>query len=137
MPDPILALMAQLTDDSDVVSLAGTRIYGEMPESDAALMPRPSLVIRHAGSSNSFGNGWCEYGDLRFDVVAYGDTTYTAGALWRAVHRCLKGMAREVREGTLLHWARPAGGPTSLYDPDTQWPFVLSTWQVLLSEVQA
>lgn len=137
MPDPVKALMAFLAADTDIAALVSGRVFGgELPETEIADMPRSCIVITHAGGG-SIGAGWVNYTDLRFDVFAYGATRLEAARLWRAVHRALKLFHREVWETVLLHWARQAGGPTPLRDPDTTFPYVLSTWQVLLSEVAA
>lgn len=135
MPDPVIALKTYLAADADIAALAGAHVYGnELPETLDTEMPTFAVVIVHAGGG-SMGLGFEDFGDFRFDVFAYGPTRYEANRLWRAVHRCLKQLSRVVRDETLLHWAKPAGGPNTLNDPDTKWPFTLSTWQVLLAEV--
>lgn len=138
VPDPILAVMALLAADTDVAALVSGRVYGmELPEADDVSMPRYALVVTLAGGNLLTGGTWSEYGDPRFDVFAYGATRLEANQLYRAAHVALKAMTRVKHASVLLHWARPAGGPIPLRDPDTTWPYVLSTWQVLLSEVAA
>lgn len=135
MPDPVKALMSVLAANADVAALVSTRVFGgELPESQATSMPRLCLVVTHAGGGH-FGTSWQNYTDLRFDVFSYGATRHEAAQLWRAVHRALKGLRHTVSASVRLHWARQAGGPIPLRDPDTDDPYVLSTWQVLISEV--
>jgi hypothetical protein len=136
IPDHIEALVAFLKLDADVASVAASRVFGaELPESETSFMPRSAVVLLPAGGLTAIGDGVQRYGDVRVDVRAYGTTPKLANDVWRAVHPALKDLLREVHAETLLHWAKPSGGPISLRDPDTHWPFVLSSWQVFRSEV--
>lgn len=137
MPDPVKALMLLLLADADVAALVGSRVFGgELPEAEAVSMPRSCLVVREAGGG-LLGTGWQQYTDVRFDVFAYGATPRDASILWRAVHRRMKTFARARYGSTLLHWAKPDAGPLPLRDPDTEAPYVFTSWQVLLAEVAA
>lgn len=136
IPDHIEALVTYLKLDADVTSVATARIFGgELPEGETPFMPRSAVVLLHAGGLGAIGSGVQRYGDVRVDVRTYGATPKLASDVWRAVHPALKNLLREVHAETLLHWAKPSGGPISLRDPDTHWPYVLSSWQVLRSEV--
>ena len=97
-------------------------------------MPRKCIVIEPGGGSQSFGGGYQEYGDSRFDVKCYGETPYQAGLVGKAVSRAFKQLRREVHTRLLLHWARRAGGPLSLRDRDTNWPYQFSSFQIMSSE---
>jgi hypothetical protein len=136
-PDPVSAVMAYLAADSDIAALAGARVFGgELPETEATSMPRGAIVVRESGGG-FLGAEWQEYGDVRLDVITYGAIVDDASDLARAVRRRLKAMTRNVSETALLHWAKPDGGALPLRDPDTGWPYVVSSWQVLLAEVAA
>lgn len=135
-PDPLIAVIAYLKGDADVTAITGDDVYGNrLPEALDPVMPRFALLVTHAGGG-ALGTGWQDWTDLRFDLTAYGPTEYEANRLWRAAHRCMKQLAHAVSGGVLLHWARQAGGPNALRDPDTTWPYTVSSWQVLLSEVE-
>lgn len=133
--DPIPALIAYLKTDSDLQALAGTRIFGgELPDAENASMPRSSVVLRHAGSPNVYGTAYQEFGDTRIEIRTYGATVYKGTELARIVAGRLKNMRRNVQAGTILHWATSSGGMMQLRDPDAEWPFTLTTWQVLAAE---
>lgn len=133
-PDMIDALRRYLLADPDVSELVGTRVFGgELPSGQASSMPRHAVVIRYSGGG-SLGGGHQEYSDKRVDVRCYGSTIYEADRLWRSVGPALQALQREVHADCLLHWARRGGGPIDLRDPDTDWPFIFSSWQVLSSD---
>lgn len=136
IPDLIGALVTALKADSGVAAVVGTRVFGgHLPDSETSSMPRACVVIQYAGSPNIYGSGAQEYGDKRVDVRSYGATPFEANRLWRTVHPALKTLTREVHSQTLVHWVKPVGGPNDLREPDTDYPFVLSTWWVLMSEI--
>lgn len=133
--DPVGALRAFLAADAGVAAITGTRVFGgELPAAESAAMPRAAVVVRPSGGAQAIGGEWQTYGDARYDFRLYGATPREAYALWRVVHPALKHMKRAVVDSTMLHWARPAGGPLALRDPGTEWPFTLCTFQVLASE---
>lgn len=136
MPDHIAALRQLLLNDTELRALCGDRVYGgtRLPDRIIGAMPTNAVVLAYSGGVGAIGIGAQSYGDVRVDATAYGPTEGDAAAVYRAVHVALKGFQRRVFAGMLLHWARPAGGPLSLRDPDAGWPFVLSSWQVLASE---
>lgn len=145
IPDHLAALRTFLISDAGVAAAtggagSGSRVFaGQLPEKFVAsgLMPTGAVLITAAGGLGTFGGGYQQFGDRRVDVRSYGASPHSANDLWRVVHPALKNLARELigDPACLLHWARPAGGPLPLRDPDKDWPFVLSTWQVLSAEV--
>lgn len=137
VPDPIGALVAFLKADADVAGEVGTRVFGgELPRGETASMPRKAIVLTPSGGG-FIGSGYQEYGDIRVDLHCYGETPKEANDVWRAVHPALKQLRRALQGPCLLHWARPAGGPLTLRDPDADWPFTLATYQILVAEVAA
>lgn len=138
IPDAVAALVAFLKQDVELQGLLGTRVYGgELPASVTGSMPTEAVVVSPAGGLGVIGSAYQEYGDVRLDVNCYGSTPNKAHEIWRCVHPLLKQMQRTSVSGTLLHWAKPAGGPLSLRDPDTDWPYNFSSWQVLAAEAAA
>lgn len=137
MPDPVEAVLAFLGADTDIAALISTRAFGgELPEAEQPSMPQLCLVVREAGGG-LLGTGYEQFTDIRFDVLTFGATRPEASELWRAVHVAMKRILRVKVGGMLLHWAKQSGGPTPVRDPDTQHPYVVSSWQVLISEVAA
>lgn len=135
-PDPVAALVAFLRADTGIAALVGTRVFGgELDEAETKLMPRAAIVVDTGGGTQSIGSAYQEYGDARYDLRCYAKLPHSADALYRVAHRALKQMTRQKRAGVLLHWARPAGGPISLRDGDTDWPYVFASYQVLAAEV--
>lgn len=136
IPDRITALVAILKADAAVAAEVGARVFGgELPEAETASMPRKAIVITHAGGVAAFGGGYQEYGDSRVDTRCYGTTPHEADEVWRAAHGALKQLRRTLQGDMLVHWARQAGGPIPLRDPDADWPSIFASWQVLASEV--
>lgn len=138
IPDPLAALIAYLKADADVTAAVGTRVFGgELPPGETKSMPRKAIVIRPSGGPQTFGGGYQQYGELRLDFFAYGETPLEAFNVWRALHPALKQMRRNRQSTTLLHWAQPSGSPIALRDPDTDWSYNFSSWVVLAAEVAA
>lgn len=138
IPDSLGAIVNFLKADAGVASLVGTRVFGgELPRAETDSMPRAAIVVRPAGGLGTFGQAFQEYGDRRVDVRCYGTTPSAADAVYRHVHPALKQLSRVKQGSVLLHWARPAGGPLTLRDQDTDWPFTFCAWQVLAAEVTA
>lgn len=137
--DPIAAVLRFLKADTDTAEMVGTRVFGgELPDSENASQPRASVVLRNAGggvmpiSSQSY----VRVNDMRIDAYAYGATPNQAFRVYRCLAGALKQMTRNVQGHTLLHWANPSGGAHSLVEPETEWPFTLSTWQVFYAETE-
>jgi hypothetical protein len=136
LPDVIGAIVTFLKDDADVNAITSGRIYGgELPPSVVPNMPAKVIVVKDAGGVEAFGTAYQEWGDKRYDVICYGTTPKTAKDVYRNVYPAMKQLRREVHLQTLLHWAKQAGGPMPLRDPDTDWPSTFSSWQVLSAEV--
>lgn len=134
-PDLIGAIVALFSSRAPITAKVSTRIFGgELPSRVADEMPTPAIVVRRSGSVGAFGQAWQEYGDARVDIFYYGATPGDAEALYRTANPELKQLTREVYASCLLHWAREAGGGTQLRDPDTDWPYILASYQLLASE---
>lgn len=137
VPDPVTAIVAFLRADAEVSALVGTRVFGgELPDAESVSMPRKAAVVSAIGSPAGVGTrSLVEAGTVRMDVRSYGETPYEAIRVHWAVYEALKHMSRTVQDGTLLHDAVIEGGPLSLRDPDTDWPFALGSYRVLAAEV--
>lgn len=133
-PDPIAGLVAYLKADAGVAATVGTAVYGtRLPAGVASGTTPPSAVV--VAAAGGLGEG----GDAplmrpRVDVRCYGTTAAGAMAAWAAAFAALRALKRRSHASALLHAAVQEGGPLSLFDPDTDWPFVVSSWLVLVGE---
>jgi hypothetical protein len=134
--DPMAALIRFLKADADTAAMAGTKVYGgELPDAQVQGMGQACIVLRKTGGSlMPISASYVEVSDVRVDAYAYGSTPLQADRLYRCLAGALKQMRSNNQGRTRLYWARPAGGPISLREQDTEWPLTLSTWQVMWSE---
>ena len=134
IPDPLLALRAIVAADADVAGLAGTRVFAaELPDSEAAQMPRAAAVIAASGGPPDLG--YAPLAHRRIDLRTYGVTPLGAMKLHLAVHAILKSR-RTASLGVLIHSAALEAGPVALREPEVgaEWPFVFASYDVLTSE---
>lgn len=138
IPDPIGALIAYLKADTDITTLAGTRVFApEMHATEVKNQPRQALVLSQSGGGG-LGPGrssLIEVEVFRLDVRAYGATHLEAMTLSLAAHSRLKTMIRTVQSNTLLHNATISGGPLSLREPILDWPLVLRVYDIMVAEL--
>lgn len=128
MNDPTATVVAYLD-----ARLAADVYGGRLPATAVQTDPADAVVVRFGGYPGSFGRGYQTYGDSRIDIRSLAATDIAAVALDAQVHRELKSLRRHTgSDGTVVHWAQPAGGGGLSEDPDTGWPQVLSTWQLLI-----
>lgn len=132
--DYVGGLAEFLSADADVAALTPSVVAPEIRNTDVPSMPKKIVVLRPSGGIHVIGRGYVGVKDHRVDVFCYGETPYEADRLHRAVYGALINLRRNVKNGTLLYWAQPESVGWSLRDPDTEWPFVQSTWQVLAGE---
>lgn len=127
MADPIGALVMILQVDINL-----TRIFGgELPAEETASMPASAIVIRPSGGISLTGNSNVEHDTLRVDLFGYGPTPRDAMALVERAGLALRRVQRRVAAGTLIHWVNSAGGYSSGREPDTDWPRVWQSFQLL------
>src|SRR5690606_25066250 len=94
--------------------------------------PRKAVVVRASGGD---APPTLPLRTPTFDVWCIGETKFEAERVEAAVYDALKSMQRVVVGDRLLHWAQLIGGPHSGFDRDSEWPSVLSTYQVRVSDV--
>ena len=138
IPDRISALVVYLREQTPLTELVGNRVYGTelpRPEISGKLGPRGNVIVREAGGAGQIGKGFQNYGDSRIDVLCYGATPAQARQVSRRVHPILDDLHRITREDCLIHWCRQITAPLSLRDPDIDWPYSFSSWQVLAAEI--
>lgn len=136
-PDYLAAFQGYLQGVSDVSSAVGTRVFvSEIPNSEEVNMPRACAVLAMGGGGLLLNAGsYLPVGDRRLDVRCYGRTPYEAWQVYAAVHNALKFMTRTTVGGATLFWATLDAAEQSLRDPDVHWPFIFSSWQVLVADL--
>ena len=136
IPNPIVALVTFFKADSALSALVGTRVFGaELPNTETESMPRAVVVISPAGSPPGPGaNSNLSFMSLRLDMKCYGTTPLTAWSVYLAVRDALKGLEGSVKDTVLLYDASIEGGPIQLRDADLEWPLVLGTFNLRVSE---
>jgi len=142
IPDPLAAVVSYLLADTEVQAQVGLKVFGaELPPLNTLgfTMPVKCMVVAYAGGT-AIGPGArskVPLGLYRMDVKAYGGTPFEASAVYlAAMDRLVRTLERSVERGTtLLHNAVVAGGPIGLRDGDLDWPMVLSTYEIMISEV--
>ena len=135
IPDPLLALRALIAVDAEVAALAGTRVFAaELPDGEAAAMPRAAAVIAASGGPPDLG--YAPLAHRRIDVRTYGKTPLGAMQLHLAVHAVLKNIRRTPSLTVLVHSASLDAGPVAMREPEVgaEWPFVFASYEVFVSE---
>jgi len=136
IPNPITALVAFLKDDAEVTTQAGTKVFGaELPPDEAVNMPQKCIVIQAAGGPVGPGRSRIRYNVIRIDVKGYGTTPETAWDVYQAAYDALKQLVPTKQGPALLYDASVAGGPLQLRDANLEWPMVLGSFDVSVSEV--
>ena len=136
-PDALTALAHLMRADAAIAAIAPARVFrDELPEGETeATEIDPAVVVRYSGGPRV--GGYLPLSRDRLDVKCYGRTPREADDLHRAVHGYLKQLRRTTRDGAVIHSVSPAGGRLSTRDPDTDWPYVFSSWSMRAAEVSA
>lgn len=130
--DPIGALVAILLGVADIAGQVDDRGFGgELPADLAASMPLRAFVIRGSGGVPLNDDSNVEVDTQRVDVFTYGRTPAEAAMLMADVALALRRVERQVAAHTLVHWVNSAGGFSQGREPDTQWPRVFQSFQML------
>jgi hypothetical protein len=125
-------LVAFLKADAVVAAITEGRVFGgELPEAQAAEMPRGAIVLRSSGGASLLGDTFVEHDTQRVDVFAFGATPRAATALMRAASLALRRLRPSVHAGCLIHWANAASGSIAGREPVTEWPRQFQSFQVM------
>jgi hypothetical protein len=133
-PDLLGAIIARLRASSDITALTGMRISAAL--GTAWAMPTHAIVLAIAGGPPL--PGATPRKRTRIDVRCYGSTPFEAMRLWRQFDAVwCPGQEHVVQFRQTIAGqvcgvgsVDPEGGPTALIEPDTEWPFVLSSYLV-------
>jgi len=143
--DALVATLEVLRMDEDVAELCritlpgeeGFRIFGqEIPLKTSEGVIPPTVCVRHGEGQGDFG-GYVPLEKLGFIVACTAESAARADELRRAVANCLKNYRRHVIQNVLIHSYSQVGSPRYTRDPDTEWPYALTTWKCVASEVDA
>jgi len=96
-------------------------------------MPIECVLVRAGGGPGGYTT--LQLNDQRVVTFCYGQTLHLAWNLDGAVYAALKNMQPSVWAKTYLHYANPSIRGTELIEPQLQWPYILSTWQVRASDL--
>ena len=133
MNDVITALRTFLTGQASVTALVADRIYGgRMPLVDQDSPPEGAILLRLSGGTPV--GGFVHLQRPRVDVTFYAPTPARADAIRRVVHPLFRALEPQEISGTLVHAIEEEGGPVSGVEPDTNWPYVFTSWRILASE---
>jgi len=136
--DPITTLRAYLLTVSSLSTEVGGRVFGEeVPSTETNSMPRKCLVLASSGGRMGLGAASnMDVGNIRIAVRSYASELYEARAIDRMVYEAMTAISRWSASGQGgLHYAVQESGPFVIRDPDTQWPFALSTYGLMTGEV--
>ena len=109
------------------------RVFGEeVPSKEAKNMPRACTLVKTAGG---VAQDFVTIGRTRIDVRTFGETPYQARTEYLKVYDLLKSAKAQAMDDVWFLSAVMESGPLSMRDPDTQWPYVMSIWNVMSREI--
>ncbi len=134
-PNPLEAIKDFLQADADVLASVGAnKVFGaELPEDETANMPQKCLVVSAVGGPPD--RGFIRIQTIRVDIKGYGETPFEAWEPFLAAKNALKAMVRSVQGTVLIHDGTIMGGPLQIRDNDQEWPLVMGSFDVTVSEV--
>jgi len=120
--DVLEVLLDYLLTKTELTNLVSTRIFGNgLPPAENSHMPRKCVVIREHGGIER--NDEMPLLSPRMHIRSYGETSFAAGQVDRAVYTALKAVLRVTQSSTILHSVGLGRGATSGVDPDTGWEY--------------
>lgn len=137
MIDQVGALVTHLKTVSEVTDLVTEdRVFGlELPKSEAANMPRNAVVLSLSGGIGPFGaRDDLQLAYTRIDGFCYGTTGLNALLVQAALHDAMKAISNTVAGTALLRSATIESGPRYFRDQDTDWPVMIETYLLMVSE---
>jgi hypothetical protein len=130
--DALVGLKDILLGHAEVSALCEQRVYGgELPQEQAASMPRKAILLRWAGGGGPLYRLLTVW---RVDVYCWGETPYEASVLHRTVHACLKHVSHGLVANVMVYSIEESGGPLQLREPDTLWPAVVQSWVITFAD---
>ena len=119
--------------DPALAVIADGRVFAvELPESEAAEMPRKCVVIAPVGGPEDVSTQQMTTDSLRF--LCFGKTITEAAQISEDVHRRLKFFYGGNYAGRKVHSFTRSSGRTFYRDPITDWPVFLEGWLIRASD---
>ena len=113
--------------------IADGRVFAvELPEREAAAMPRAAVVIAPSGGPADAGTQRMTRDLIR--LLCFGKTITEALQVSSDVHRRLKWFYGGNFAGLRVHSFTRSSGRVYYRDPETDWPTFSEGWQILASE---
>ena len=126
-----------LVTDNDTNGDERVNVYcQELPETLANAQARNAVVVQDATG----GPGPQGYSHLRepyYNVYCLGETPEMAKLVYLRVHEILRQVRRQVVDTCLFHSFDQVNPPSAKRDAQTKWPYSLSVWKSLSSDVPA
>jgi hypothetical protein len=134
IPIPVVTLIGLLKADVVIASQVGTRVFGEeLPKTEVSQMPRKAITLHSNGGRYTPDD--LPVSIYRFNTHTYGATVYEAMQLDMLVYEFLKNLERQtIPGGAAILSVVGETGPFTLRDPDTTWPYTLTTYRALVGE---
>ena len=136
-PNPVKGVAKILRDDTDVSTLASTRVYAfELASTEVDNMPRHSVVVTPVagGPLGPGASSYIPFGITRLNIFCYGATAEEAFQLYVSVNSAMKALTRSIAESTVIYGAEFGDGPVSSRDEDEDWPYTLGVYDVSAAE---
>lgn len=141
--DPVPGILMALKANSAIAALVGTRVYGEelprnliVGDEEAGNDSIPQAIVV-SSATGGFGLGQrstIKVLPFRVDLKCYGETPYEARQVHYEVTSVLKRIIGKNFNGTRYYRFIPEIAAMYARDPDTDWPFVFSSYDVWASE---
>lgn len=125
--DPIADIRTLLLADTAVAALVDTRVFGgELPQAEAAQMPRAAVVVSPAGGPGR--PKFMKIRHTRVDTICYGATLHDSWKLHLAVREALETLDHRSSSVMAIEAASDAANAR---DSVKQWPTCYASYRVL------
>lgn len=127
----VSAIILYLKSLPEIDEWTDGRIWGSrLPDGEASSMPRACIIVRPVGGGALGTAGTMPTTDESLDVRTYAQSEFEAHQLAVAVSAHLHQASHVGTNAGRIIWCRRASSPLQAVEPDTEWPFTLTTWQV-------
>ena len=135
IPDPMAALVTLLLESGGpVVAQVGTRVFGgELPDNENQHMPRKCVVLHFIPGGTRLAD-WTPRRGQGLETKCYGANYQEAMSVHLAVYETLQFLERRAISNMLLYSATLLSGPMHMIDPDTDWRYMLASYNVEVGE---
>ena len=95
-------------------------------------MPQACIIMTNSGGAGTGlgARSLVPWTNTRIDIRCYAHTTYETTQIHWEVYRALMAVGRQLVGATLVYDFVVTGGPINNRDPDTDWPFTMSVFDM-------